>query len=818
MSQLVVLNLGKGDCQQGFSLVTAQLWLDDNVTPMQLTGSLPPIPTLDALYARWQNLYIALYARRGWRRLPDPMTLSRTQLRQSFEHDLKDDFELEADEHFIADVSTSAFKSLCQELQQQLNQWLNTDSFRPIDRQLRTRLSFNDDVRVIITATDRRVLRLPWHLWQLFEDYPQAELGLSLADYTRSLKTNTTNSSHHVRVLVILGNSEGINLETDKQLLAQLPQAEVQFLIEPTLAEIQDQLWQSKWDILCFAGHSSSQGTGTIAINATEQLTLAQLKFALKKAIERGLKLAIFNSCDGLGLAWDLADLQIPQVIVMREPIPDRVAHEFLKYFLVAFSSGQSFYLSVREARERLQAMESTFLCATWLPVICQNPAELPPTWEELRGGKSLPHSPEIATVPTPQREDQAHPSSAPRSFPRLPALSILLSSLVATSLVLAIRGLGWLQPIELWSFDRLLMLRPTELPDTRLLIITLDEADIQAQNDPERRGSLSDQSLNRVLQILERYQPRAIGLDIYRDFPVSSQVPELKARLRQPKRLVAICKSRDARFDPTGVAPPPELPESQIGFSDFIPDPDGIVRRQLLTQAPDPASPCTTPYAFSTRLAFRYLEQENIKPSFNTAGNLQLGSVELQRLATRTGGYQTLDARGNQVMIHYRSLPSARAIAPQISLTQFLRGQVNPNAVKDRLVLIGVTANSGADQWSTPFGVSPSDNVSGVMIQAHMISQLLSAVLDQRPLIWTWHWMGEVLWIWGWAIAGGIIVSWGRSRLYRGLAVGVAMGILTASSVVLLTRGGWVPWIPAGLSLGATSGILLINPKKFRE
>ncbi|MBF2026979.1 MAG: CHASE2 domain-containing protein [Oscillatoriales cyanobacterium C42_A2020_001] len=793
MSQLVVLNLGKGDCQQGFSLVTAQLWLDNSVTPMQLTGSLPAIPTLDALYARWQNLYAALYARRGWRRLPDPNTASSTQLRQSFANNLGDDFELEADEHFIADVSDSAFKSLCHELQQQLNYWLNADSFRPIDRQLRTRLSFNDDVRVIIAATDRRVLRLPWHLWQLFEDYPRAELGLSLADYTRSLKTSTANPSNQVRILVILGNSEGINLETDKQLLAQLPQAQTRFLIEPTLAEIQDQLWQSGWDILCFAGHSSSQGTGTIAINATEQLTLAQLQFALKKAIERGLKLAIFNSCDGLGLAWDLADLQIPQVIVMREPIPDRVAHEFLKYFLVAFSNGQSFYLSVREARERLQALETTFLCATWLPVICQNPAELPSTWEDLRGGSLSHPSPPTPFNPAPGK-DKSNLSPVPHSLLRLPPLPILFSSVVATSLVLGMRWLGWFQPMELWGFDRLLMLRPTELPDTRLLIVTLDEADIQVQNDPQRRGSLSDQTLNQVLQILERYQPRAIGLDIYRDFPASSQVPGLKARLQQTKRLVAICKSRDARFDPTGVAPPPELPESQIGFSDFVPDPDGIVRRQLLTQSPDPASPCTTPYAFSTRLAFRYLDQEKITPSFNTAGNLQLGSVELQRLAAHTGGYQTLDARGNQVMIHYRSLSSARAIAPQVSLTQLLRGQVNSNAVKDRLVLIGVTANSGGDQWITPFGASPSDNVSGVLIQAHMISQLISAVLDQRPLIWTWHWLGEALWIWGWAIAGGIVVSWGRSRLYQGLAIVVTLSVLTVSSFVLLTRGGWVP------------------------
>jgi hypothetical protein len=70
----------------------------------------------------------------------------------------------------------------------------------------------------------------------------------------------------------------------------------------------------------------------------------------------------------------------------MREPVPDAVAQEFLNQFLTAFSSGKSFYLSVREAREKLQSLEQYFPCASWLPIICQNPAEIPPTWDSLRG------------------------------------------------------------------------------------------------------------------------------------------------------------------------------------------------------------------------------------------------------------------------------------------------------------------------------------------------------------------------------------------------------------------------------------------------
>jgi CHASE2 domain-containing sensor protein len=858
VSQLVVLNLGRGDCQQGFSLVTLQLWLDEGA-PMQLTGSLPAAPDLEFLYAQWQALYAALYSRRNWRnfsmndsdqqspnaqvrRNSDSNAGSRSEVRSKA--DFEDDFEIEEDSQFIADVSDSAFKNLCQELQQQLNCWLNAESFRPLDRQLRTRLIFTEEVRVIVVASDRRVLRLPWHLWQLFEDYPKAELALSLADYTRSLKSMPVNPCNQVRILVILGNSDGIHVDTDQWLLEQLPQTQLTCLVEPTLAELHNQLWQPGWDILFFAGHSSSQGAGTISINATEQLTLPQLKFALKKAIERGLKLAIFNSCDGLGLAWDLADLQIPQVIVMRESIPDRVAHEFLKHFLTAFSGGQSFYLAVREARERLQALEGSFLCATWLPVICQNPAEVPPRWLELRGLQGASEGGEVGIAAGREaQEGQKEPSfrapssttSRGRSDAPVPLesrpggfsggysslLALLLTSVLSTTLILGLRLLGWLQPLELWGFDRLMMLRPVELPDARLLIVTLDEADIQAQDAiqgaTQRRGSLSDQALEQALTILERYQPRAIGLDIYRDFPVTPQTPGLKARLRNNRRLVVVCKNRDARFDPAGIAPPPEVPDDQVGFSDFIADPDGIVRRQVLFQSPDPASPCMTPYAVSTRLAFRYLDAEKVVASFKD-GNLHLGAVEFRRLDARSGGYQMVDTRGNQMMINYRALPSARAIAPQVSLTELLQGKVNADTVKDRLVLIGITANSNGDVWTTPFGASASENVPGVFVQAQMTSQVISAVLDRRPLIWTWHWLGETLWIWGWAVAGGMSIIWVRSRVYRAIVTIILLSILSASSLMFLIQGAWVPWMPAGISFLSTSTILLINPKKLRK
>lgn len=784
----MILNLGKGDWQQGLPVVMMQLWDNNQTTPIQVIGSLPPNPELALLYERWQGLYAALYAHRSWR----SVRTFDNQVDNQVDDQVDDQvFEIEDDRTYITNVSEAEFQRTCKALEQHLNHWLNHDSFRVIDRQLRTRLTPADEIRVIISAENRQLLRLPWHLWQFFADYPRAEPGLSLPEYTRSIKTTTT-PEVKLRILAILGNAQRINIAKDQQLLEQLPHTTLQVLVEPALTDINQQLWEPGWDILFFAGHSSSQGTGKIQINATESLTIEQLRFGLKKAIERGLKLAIFNSCDGLELAWALADLQIPQVIVMREPVPDRVAQEFLKAFLFAFSSGASFYLAVREAREQLQALETDFLCATWLPVICQNPAEPPMQWEW--GGKPVAATKKL------------------HSFKRQPfnakLTQVLFTIVLTTGCLFGIRSLGILQPLELWAFDRALMLRPIETTDDRLLVITIDETDIQAQNPQQRQGSISDQTLDQLLKVLEKAQPRVIGLDVYRDFPTSTQYPNLIAQLRHNPRLVTLCKSRDVEVDVTGIAPPPEVAEAKVGFSDFLEDSDGVLRRQLLFHTPDPASPCTAPYAFNVRLAFRYLVQEQITPTFTPDGNLQLGETVFPRLQPHTGGYQSIDARGNQVILNYRSLPSPHAIAPRVSLAQVLKGQVNPASIRDRIVLIGVTANSSSDVWSTPYSTGLRSKVPGVFIQAQMTSQLLSAVLDQRPLIRVWAWGTEFVWIGTWAIISSFSAAWRQLR-YRVMACAIASGMVISLSVVLLIQGLWVPLVPAVVAIVVTVSII---------
>ena len=412
MNKSVVLSLGNGDLHNGFPTVTVQLWSAcSNPTPTKFTGSLPAASKIAELYQSWQLLYLALCQR------------------------LDCHPRLEIDSGDITNVSEVEFDDLCQQLVNEINRWLNSESFSHIDRQLRTQLSTGDDIRVIIETNDRAIQRLPWHLWNFFEHYPQAEVALSACDYKRPHRAIVKTPSNRVKILAIISDSEGIDLNKDRALLEQLAdRAEIKPLENPQLEQLSDQLWEQGWDILFFAGHSSSQEKGLIKLNEQNVLSLDKFKYALKKAIERGLKLAIFNSCDGLGLAQDLAELHIPQVIVMREVLPDVVAQEFLKYFLCSFSSGQSLYSAVREAREKLQKLETQYPCATWLPVICQNPAEMPTTWEQW--------------------------CSSPKSNRYLLGkrfLPTLLASMLVSSLVIGARQLGIFQSWELQAFDQIL-------------------------------------------------------------------------------------------------------------------------------------------------------------------------------------------------------------------------------------------------------------------------------------------------------------------------------------------------------------------------
>ncbi|MCF2152122.1 CHASE2 domain-containing protein [Desmonostoc muscorum LEGE 12446] len=755
MVKAIAIDFGVGDLVKGFSGVTATLSQVGKSPFWRCRKSiLPPAPELDRVYKRWRLLYQSL-----------SQTLLNTRM--------------EIEEGTIERFSEVELKLLCQELAIKLNDWLDSQDFlRDIKEPLSRKLQETDEIEIVIQTDDPLLRQFPWQLWDFLENYPKAEIALSVPEF--DLPPQSPKLTEKVRILAILGNGKGIDLKKDRMQLESLSGVELEFLVEPSRQALNQHLWAEKrWDILFFAGHSQTEGEkGVIALNQTEKLSVDDLKHALKNAIAKGLQLAIFNSCDGLGLAKQLEQLHIPQVIVMRYPVPDAIAHEFLKHFLRAFERNDSLYLAIRQAREQLQGIEDKFPCASWLPVLCQNPALTPLTWKELQKKTGFWH-----------RELK-------------PALGL---SVVCMGVVILVRSLAWLQPLELKAYDFLMRLKPPEGVDPRLLLVTVTEDDVQQQPAVERgSASLSDRTLDRLLTKLEQSQVTAIGLDIYRENPVRKEYPALAKRMRESDRFFGLCA-----YGLPGVVPPPEVPPQRQGFNNILLDSaDDVLRRNLL--AVESPEPCQSYYSLSFQLAKHHIERSQPDYRFipnNSNGYIQLGTTPFKTLDSDIGGYRHLDYRGHQILINYRNTPQ---IAETLTLMDFLERYPSEQIGK-RIVLIGTVASSFNDhRWYTPIG-----KMTGVEVQAHFVSQILSTVLDRRTLIWSLPPWGDFLWIWGWSGVGAILACNVRSRRQRFLSYGFMFAILGGSCWGILLVGGWLPLVPSMIVLGLTGGTTLLK-KEF--
>lgn len=391
---------------------------------------------------------------------------------------------------------------------------------------------------------------------------------------------------------------------------------------------------------------------------------------------------------------------------------------------------------------------------------------------------------------------------------PRTSLWKVLAIALLSAASVVGMRSLGTFQTQELAAFDHLMRTRPNEGMDDRLLLVTISESDVRSQPAEERgAASISDRSLEQLLQKLEQAEPSAIGLDIYRDSPVKPGYEALVSQLAKNDRLYAICQYGDP-----GVLPPSEVPPERQSLNNISLDaPDSVVRRQILA-VEDPA-PCGGYYSLNIALVGQYLLDEDIELFFTDDNRFQLGKTILNPLERNAGGYRNVDVSGYQVMLNYRA---ARQISPVISMSDILADNFDPNLIKDRIVLIGTVAPSFNDtHWLTPYtGSSVAEaTMSGVEIQAHMASQLLSAVKDNRPLIWWWPETVEIIWIASWSAVGALLI-WRISAPLPRVAAGGAIAILLYGSCWwLMLQGGWIPLFPAALSTALSGGgILLYN------
>ncbi|WP_146028418.1 CHAT domain-containing protein [Cylindrospermopsis raciborskii] len=222
--------------------------------------------------------------------------------------------------------------------------------------------------------------RLPWGPYfnsSIKSDNYDITFILSKKHPSRPIHTNLF-SSKSPKILAIFGGHQGELASSQSNEGKKLRE-----IWEPTGAtvivknvteqrEFHELLINDSYDILFYSGHSSSQDGGTIQFEQ-ETSIIRDFKNDLKEAKKKGLKIALFNSCDGLKIADFLTEeVGIPAVIVMKEPVPDEFAREFFERFLCRFvKENNCLSIAVDRAKnDILYREDKDFPGATWLPII----------------------------------------------------------------------------------------------------------------------------------------------------------------------------------------------------------------------------------------------------------------------------------------------------------------------------------------------------------------------------------------------------------------------------------------------------------------
>ncbi|MGB8687032.1 MAG: CHAT domain-containing protein [Microcoleus sp.] len=366
MSLRFILALGMGDLNKGFPHITAE-FKEGGKTVHKFQGSLPPAPEVEEMQKRWQ-----LICRAG----QSSNIFSRIKVKPTG----------------ITNISEDHPKFIYQGLNEAMRLWLSSEEFYTgIEKNFRNEVEAVGGrlqcFEVFLEIKDSENWHLPWDAWKFREDYKNCEIIKSPSQYRKALKQATTGGMplpSRGRILCVSGNGDGLDLQQDeKSIQISLgDRCELQFIKQPTPEKLRDQLLKDEknWQILYYGGHSNSNAVnGWLHINQTESdntVTIDYLKEGLIKSIFQGLELLILNSCSSLKLVEDLVagGLPLPAMIVMRAPIPDKIAHDFVKSLFRYLGEEYPLFLAVRKAKDDLHSWESEFPGASAIPVLCQQP------------------------------------------------------------------------------------------------------------------------------------------------------------------------------------------------------------------------------------------------------------------------------------------------------------------------------------------------------------------------------------------------------------------------------------------------------------
>ncbi|MBE9139137.1 CHASE2 domain-containing protein [Nodosilinea sp. LEGE 07088] len=286
------------------------------------------------------------------------------------------------------------------DLLSEFHQWLRSPKLSDLRQQIAhlakecslqaaTQSGPTPSLTIFLTCYPIELERLPWEAWEIGK-----ELGTVTAirlartpDQIRAKPVKATRQGRN-RVLVILGDDTGLDFKADREAVQGLSAiADIRFMgwqpgQDPTalLTDITEAITDSRgWDMLLFAGHSNEAATGggELAIAPNLTLSVHELAPSLVVARQHGLQFALFNSCSGLGLARSLIDLGFNQVAILREPIHNQVAQEFLVQFLRGMAQHKDVHEALITAGQALKLEKNlTFPSSALVPSLFCRPGQ----------------------------------------------------------------------------------------------------------------------------------------------------------------------------------------------------------------------------------------------------------------------------------------------------------------------------------------------------------------------------------------------------------------------------------------------------------
>ncbi|MGK7894658.1 MAG: CHASE2 domain-containing protein, partial [Xenococcus sp. (in: cyanobacteria)] len=362
---------------------------------------------------------------------------------------------------------------------------------------------------------------------------------------------------------------------------------------------------------------------------------------------------------------------------------------------------------------------------------------------------------------------------------------TLLIAPCIA-GLIIVGSNVGIFRILEWASLDQFFRLNSSESVDDRIVIVTIDEPDIKYV----KQWPMSDRVMAQLIGNIKAQNPRAVAIDIYRDLPVEPGHQELVEVFENTPNLIGIQKVAG-----NPIAPPPALNElGQVAANDLLVDTDGKIRRGIvLLGKPDGG----LIEGLGVKMALIYLEKEGIAlEAINEEQQIYgLGQAKFVPLSSNDGGYNQNDMGGYQILLNYRG---GLEKFHHISLTEVLENRIPVDFLRDRLVFIGAKAPSLNDNYATPYNstlLTPTELVPGVVIHANLTSQIISAALENRPMLRATAKPINWLWIFFWSgYSTTLGITFIRQRWLTVVGILLAGGTIVITSLAAFSLGWLIP------------------------